>query len=456
MLNPRLLGALRPTQALGWAAVAVLAFAPAPALAVEAAAAPEFLSQANANILWMLLAGVLVMFMQAGFALVECGFTRAKNAGSIMLKNFLDFAAGTPMFFLFGFALMFGTDLGGFLGTSGFALSGFTGLDADGQWTIAYWFFQSVFAAITATIASSAMAERARLGACMLVSALVTGLIYPISGHWAWGGGWLSAMGFMDFAGSTVVHSVGGWVALAGAMVLGPRLGKYAADGTARAIPGHNLPLAGLGVFILWFGWFGFNPGSTATVDGSIGYIAVNTNLAACAGMLGAMATAWIRFGKPDMSMTMNGALAGLVAITAGCFEVSPVGSLIIGCGAGIVVVFSVVFVDRVLRIDDPVGAVSVHGVCGAYGTLMAGLLASPDYGRTAGLFYGGGIGPFITQAIGVAAVFVWAFGMGFIAMQALKASFGLRASTEEELKGLDITAHGSEAYSGFQTFSNE
>lgn len=442
--------------ALGCAVLAVLALTPALALAEEAATAPEFLSQTNANIMWTLLAGFLVMFMQAGFALVECGFTRAKNAGNIMMKNFLDFAAGTPMFFLFGFALMFGTDLGGFLGTSGFALSGSTGLAADGQWTLTYWFFQSVFAATAATIVSGAMAERTKFGTYILVSIVITGLIYPISGHWAWGGGWLSAMGFMDFAGSTVVHSVGGWVALAGAMVLGPRLGKYSPDGKAKAIPGHNIPIAGLGVFILWFGWFGFNPGSTVTADGTIGYIAVNTNLAGCAGMLGAMIVAWIRYGKPDMSMSMNGALAGLVAITAGCFEVSPIGALIIGFCAGILVVFSVTFIDQVLKIDDPVGAVSVHGVCGAFGTLMTGLLASPDYGSNVGLFYGGGIGPFITQLIGVAAVFVWAFGTGFILMQVLKASFGLRASAEEELKGLDITEHGSEAYSGFQIFSNE
>jgi len=457
MFKPKSPGTRYLSLALGCAAVAALALAPIPALAEEVAeAAPEMLTQANANILWTLLAGILVMFMQPGFALVEAGFTRAKNAGNIMMKNFLDFSAGAPVYFLIGYALMFGDDIGGFLGSSGFALSGSTGLAADGQWTLTFWFFQSVFAATAATIVSGAMAERTKFGTYILVSIVISGLIYPISGHWAWGGGWLSGMGFIDFAGSTVVHSVGGWIALAGAMVLGPRLGKYSPDGKAKAIPGHNIPMAGLGVFILWFGWFGFNPGSTVTADGTIGYIAVNTSLAACTGMVAAMITAWIRFGKPDMSMAMNGALAGLVAITAGCYELSPIGSMIVGFGAGIVVVLSVVFIDQVLKIDDPVGAVSVHGVCGAFGTLMVGLFASPDYGSATGLFYGGEIGQFITQLIGVAAVFVWAFGTGFIMMQVLKSVFGLRVSPEEELKGLDITEHGSEAYSGFQIFSNE
>jgi Amt family ammonium transporter len=263
-------------------------------------------------------------------------------------------------------------------------------------------------------------------------------------------------MGFIDFAGSTVVHSVGGWVALAGAVVLGPRIGKYTADGKANAIPGHNIPLAALGVFILWFGWFGFNPGSTTVADGTIGYIALNTSLAACTGTLGAMFTAWIKYGKPDASMTMNGALAGLVAITAGCYELSPVGAMITGLGGGVLVVLSVVFIDQVLRIDDPVGAVSVHGVCGAYGTIMAGLLAAPGFGGSTGLFYGGEFSVLTTQLVGVGAVFVWAFGMGWVVFSVLKAVVGIRVSEEEELKGLDITEHGMEAYSGFQIFSNE
>jgi len=263
-------------------------------------------------------------------------------------------------------------------------------------------------------------------------------------------------MGFIDFAGSTVVHSVGGWLALAGAIVVGPRLGKYGADGKARAIPGHNIPLAGLGVFILWFGWFGFNPGSTTTADGTIGYIAVNTALSACTGALGAMILVWIKHGKPDTSMSLNGALAGLVAITAGCYEVSPVGSLIIGLLAGMLVIVSIEFIDQVLKIDDPVGASSVHGVCGVFGTLAVGLFAAPGYGDSTGLLYGGGTEILVTQLIGAAAVFAWAFGVGLALFSVLKATIGVRVSQEEELKGLDITEHGMESYNGFQIFTNE
>jgi len=442
--------------------VAVLGISIPAANPAWAEEAPAMLTQDHANILWTLVAAILVMFMQPGFALVECGFTRAKNAGNILMKNFLDYSAGSIAFFLFGFALMFGDSVGGFLGGSGFALGGANGTTPDGQWTLVFWFFQSVFAATAATIVSGGIAERTRFSSYILISIIVTGIIYPVSGHWCWGGlwgeagGWLENMGFADFAGSTVVHSVGGWVALAGAMVVGPRLGKYTADGKARAIPGHNIPLAALGVFILWFGWFGFNPGSTTTADGTIGYIAVNTTLSACAGVLGAMLTAWVRFGKPDPTMSMNGALAGLVAITAGCYELSPLGSLVTGFGAGILVVLSVVFIDQILKVDDPVGCVSVHGVCGAYGTLMVGLLAAPGYGDLTGLLYGGGAGQLLTQIIGVAAVFVWAFGTGLVAFSIVKAVMGVRVSEEKELKGLDITEHGTESYSGFQIFSTE
>ncbi len=356
---------------------------------------------------------------------------------------------------------MFGTDVGGFIGMSDFAMGSGSGIDAGGQWNLTFWFFQSVFAATAATIVSGGIAERTKFPSYIVASVLVTAIIYPVSGHWAWGsltgnGGWLGDMGFADFAGSTVVHSVGGWIALAGAMLVGPRTGKYAADGTPKAIPGHNIPLAALGVFILWFGWFGFNPGSTTVADGTIGYIAVNTSLAGCAGTLGAMIMVWMRYGKPDTSMTLNGSLAGLVGITAGCYEVSPVGAIIIGFLAGILVVLSVDFIDKVLKIDDPVGAVSVHGVCGAFGTIMVGFLASPDYGSISGLFYGGGFGQVITQCIGVGAVFVWAFGMGYIVFASIKAVMGLRVSREEELKGLDICEHGSEAYNGFQIFTVE
>ena len=427
-------------------------------------AAEEMLSQANANILWTLLAAILVMFMQAGFAMVEAGFTRAKNAGNILMKNFLDFSAGSVIFFLFGFALMFGTDIGGFIGGSGFGLGGVDATTGDGQWTLTFWFFQSVFAATAATIVSGGIAERTKFGSYIIVSMVITGLIYPISGHWCWGSlwlgdagaGWLEGLGFADFAGSTVVHSVGAWVALAGAIVLGPRIGKYTADGKANAIPGHNIPLAGLGVFILWFGWFGFNPGSTTTADGTIGYIAVNTSLAAGAGVLGAMVMAWIKFGYPDTSMSLNGALAGLVGITAGCYEVSPMGSLAIGLICGVLCVLSIEFFDKVLKVDDPVGCVSVHGVCGAFGTLAVGLFAAPGYGSITGLFYGGGFGQLFIQLIGVGVVFVWAFGMGYAAFKILDVVIGMRAPKEDELKGLDITEHGMESYNGFQIFTNE
>jgi Amt family ammonium transporter len=381
------------------------------------------------------------------------------------MKNFLDFGAGQLVFFMFGFALMFGTDIGGFIGAKNFFLSDFLldygNLDGFG---FTFWFFQSVFAATAATIVSGGIAERTKFSSYILISILVTGFIYPISGHWAWGGlngdasaGWLEGLGFIDFAGSTVVHSVGGWIALAGAMVVGPRIGKYAPDGKANAIPGHNIPLAALGVFILWFGWFGFNPGSTTTADNTIGLIAVNTSLSASAGLLGAMIVAWVRFGKPDMSMTMNGALAGLVGITAGCYTVSPMGALVIGMIAGILVVLSVEFIDKVLRIDDPVGAVSVHGVCGAWGTLAVGLFTVPGLNDgTAGLLYGGGFGLLSVQLLGVVTVFAWAFGMGLLAFKLIKGFMGLRVTPEEELCGLDISEHGSEAYSGFQIFRTE
>jgi Amt family ammonium transporter len=425
----------------------------------------EALSQEHGNLLWTLIAAILVMFMQPGFALVEMGFSRAKNAGNILMKNLLDFSAGVPVFFLVGFGIMFGQDVAGLFGSSGFALSGVDPTTAGGQWDLTFLFFQSVFAATAATIISGGIAERTKFSAYIIVSVAVTALIYPISGHWAWaslwggdelGAGWLEAMGFIDFAGSTVVHSVGGWMALAGAIVVGPRLGKYSADGKAKAIPGHNIPLAGLGVFILWFGWFGFNPGSTTTVDGTIGYIAVNTAMAACTGALGAMIFAWIKHGKPDTSMSLNGALAGLVAITAGCYEVSPVGALIIGLLAGILVIISIEFIDQVLKIDDPVGASSVHGVCGVFGTIAVGFFAAPGYGDNAGLFYGGGTEIIVTQIIGAAAVSAWAFGAGLALFTIIKVTIGVRASQEEELKGLDITEHGMESYNGFQIFTNE
>jgi Amt family ammonium transporter len=406
--------------------------------------------QTNINIVWTCVAAFLVFFMQAGFAMVESGFTRAKNAVNILMKNLMDFSVGTIAFFLIGFGLMFGKT-NGLFGTTLFGLSG---VEPGTHWNWTFLIFQTVFAATAATIVSGAMAERTKFVGYLVYSFFISLFIYPVFGSWAWGGlldggGWLEKLGFLDFAGSTVVHSVGGWLALAGAIVLGPRIGKYGPDGKPKAIPGHNIPVAALGVFILWFGWFGFNPGSTTTGDGSIGYIAVTTNLAAAAGAIFAMATAWILMKKPDASMALNGALAGLVAITCPCDGVSPFGALIIGSVAGILVVLSVMFIDRTLKIDDPVGAVSVHGVNGLWGTLSAGL-----FNMESGLFYGGGLKQLGVQALGAGAAFVWAFGIGLVLFYAIKATIGLRVTPEEELKGLDIGEHGMEAYSGFQIFT--
>jgi Amt family ammonium transporter len=327
----------------------------------------------------------------------------------------------------------------------------------EGLWQFAYWIFQAVFAATAATIVSGAMAERTKFTSYLIYSVFITALIYPVVGHWIWGGGWLASKGMIDFAGSTVVHSVGGWAALIGAILLGPRIGKYNKDGSSNAIPGHNIPLAALGVFILWFGWFGFNPGSTTSgTNLSIAVIAVTTNLAAAAGALFGMFTAWIRFGKPDTSMALNGALAGLVGITAGCANVSPLSAILIGGVAGTLVVLSVEFIDKVLHIDDPVGAVSVHGVCGAWGTLAVGLFAQSAYGGVDGFFFGGGLAQFITQLIGVSAVFFWVAITALILFGLIKLTRGLRVNEEEELKGLDIGEHGIESYAGFQIFTTE
>jgi len=408
--------------------------------------------QTNLNIVWTCVAAFLVFFMQAGFAMVESGFTRAKNACNIMMKNLMDFSIGTIMWYLVGFGLMFGGGASALFGASHFAANDFSASDLN--W--AFWIFQCVFAGTAATIVSGAMAGRTKFISYLCYSAVICAVIYPISGHWAWGSlfglgeGWLEQKSFIDFAGSTVVHSCGAWLALAGAIVLGPRIGKYGQDGSSRAIPGHNIPLASLGVFILWFGWFGFNPGSTTTGDVSIGYIAMTTNMAAAAGAIAAMIVSWIRFKKPDVSMSLNGVLAGLVAITAGCANVTPMHALIIGAVAGVVVVVSVEVIDKVLRIDDPVGAVSVHGVCGALGTVLAGVFNTPG---TPGYVEGGSVA---TQVLGVVAVFAWAFGFGIILFTVIKKTIGLRASEDDELRGLDIGEHGNEAYSGFQLFTTQ
>lgn len=415
--------------------------------------------QANLNIVWTCVAAFLVFFMQAGFAMVETGFTRAKNVVNIIMKNLMDFSIGSIAFFMLGFGIMFGANGTGWFGMSDFFLNFMAYGDTfDTQWPFTFLIFQTVFAATAATIVSGAMAERTKFVSYLLYSLAISALIYPISGSWAWNSlyasetsGWLEKIGFLDFAGSTVVHSVGGWLALAGAMVIGPRIGKYGPDGKPRAIPGHNMALGALGVFILWLGWFGFNPGSTTTGDGSIGYIAVTTNLAGAAGAIGAMATAWVLLKKPEGSMTLNGVLAGLVSITAPCDAISPVGAIMVGFAGGVLVVLSIIFIDRFLKVDDPVGAISVHGVCGLWGTLSCGL-----FNLETGLFYGGGFAQLGVQAIGAGAIFVWAFGTGLLLFLAIKNTVGLRVSAEEEIAGLDVGEHGMEAYSGFQIFNTQ
>ena len=375
--------------------------------------------------------------------MVECGFTRAKNAINIMMKNLMDFAVGSLAFWAVGFGLMFGVS-NGLFGTTGFFLSDFS--PGGDPWVLAFWMFQVVFAATAATIVSGAMAERTKFSGYLIYSLVISALVYPIFGSWAWGSlfngnGWLEGLGFIDFAGSTVVHSVGGWAALAGAIVLGPRLGKYTSDGKIRPILGHNIPLAALGVFILWLGWFGFNPGSTTVADKSIAMIFVNTNLAAAAGCVVAMIVSWMKFGKPEISMSLNGALAGLVAITAGCANVSPTSSIIIGAIAGVLVFFAVLFFDKI-KIDDPVGAVSVHGINGAWGTLAAGIF---NIGGTSAKMIG-------VQLLGIGTCFVWTFVLAMILFKIIDKTIGLRVSPEEEVEGLDFAEHGGNAYPDFAT----
>ncbi|MCS6950809.1 MAG: ammonium transporter [bacterium] len=416
--------------------------------------------------LWVMVAAFLVFWMQAGFAYVEGGLTRAKNTNNIMMKNLMDFAIGSVAFWAVGFAFMFG-DGNPFIGLSGWFLSGPDNSPATGDayqgvysalnWTgvplFAKFMFQLVFAATAATIVSGAMAERTKFSTYLIYSFVVSAFIYPVVGHWVWGGGWLAKLGMWDFAGSTVVHSTGGWLALVGTIMLGPRIGKYSREGKPLAIPGHSLPMAALGVFILWLGWFGFNPGSTMAADASIGMIALNTNIAAAVAAIAAMFTSWKLLKKPDPSMSLNGALAGLVAITAPCAFVSPLSSAIIGLAAGIVVVLSVLALDRA-KVDDPVGAVSVHGVCGALGTLALGLFAQEGYAPANttgnGLLFGGGVKLLLAQAAGVGAVFVWCLLTGFVLFGVLKATIGIRVSAEEEIAGLDVGEHGISAYPDF------
>ncbi|MDO5380764.1 MAG: ammonium transporter [Acidaminococcaceae bacterium] len=401
-----------------------------------------------ADTIWVLIGAFMVFFMQPGFAMVETGFTRAKNAGNIVMKNFMDLCLGSIVFWIIGFGLMFGTDIGGLLGTPDFFVQNDYGASYP-SW--AFFIFQTVFCATAATIVSGAMAERTKFSVYCMYSILISAIIYPISGHWIWGGGWLAEMGFHDFAGSTAVHMVGGVAALVGAKILGPRIGKYNADGSVNAIPGHSLTLGALGVFILWFGWFGFNGGSTVCATGddvltSMGRIFVTTNLAAAAAATATMFLTWLRYGKPDVSMTLNGALAGLVAITAGCDTVSVPGSFAIGIIAGIVIVFAVEFFDQVLKIDDPVGAISVHGVCGALGTLLVGVFAVDG-----GLLYGGGTDLLLIQATGVIAVAAYIGIVMTFVFQIIDKTIGLRVTTREEIAGLDMEEHGlASSYADF------
>lgn len=405
------------------------------------------------NIVWVFLGAVMVMLMQAGFAILEAGLTRQKNCNNVLMKNIMDFAIGSIIFLVVGFGLMFGESLGGIVGITGFIdpttlnLSQFEALSPT-----VFIFFQTVFCATAATIVSGAMAERTKFSSYLIYTLVISLVIYPISGHWIWGGGFLSKIGFIDYAGSTAVHSVGGWVALMGAVVLGPRMGKYNRDGSTNAIPGHNIMMATLGVFILWFCWFGFNPGSSLEAAGYIGHIAMTTNLSACAGALVAMFLTWKKYGKPDVSMTLNGILAGLVAITAGCHIVSLYGAIAIGAVGGILVVYGCEILDQKLHVDDPVGAVGVHCLNGVWGTLAVGLFAcnTPASEGTLGLFFGGGTALLITQLIGVIIVAVWVCSMSFIMFTLIKKTVGLRVTPQEELAGLDLGEHGSEAYPDF------
>jgi len=420
--------------------------------------------------MWVLITGMLVFFMNLGFAMVEAGFTRSKNTVNILSKNFIVFAVSSVSFWFIGWGFMFGNG-NGFLGFEGlFGISGLdnspaTGIAYQGVYSALSWatvpllakfFFQLVFAGTAATIVSGAVAERIKYLSFILFSFIIVGFIYPISGHWIWGGGWLAELGFWDFAGSTVVHSVGGWAALAGVLILGPRIGRYK-DGKILPIPGHSMPLATIGAIVLWLGWFGFNPGSTMAADPeAIARICITTNSGAVAGLLSSTIVAWIVIGKPDLSMTINGCLAGLVAVTASCAYISPLSALIIGTIAGILVVLAVSWFDRI-RIDDPVGALSVHLVNGIFGTIALGLFAEDRFISNTtgnGLFFGGGFKLLIAQLIGVASVGAFVFIISLIVWYAIKVIFGLRVSEQEEFEGLDIGEHGMESYPEFSIVS--
>ncbi|MGI6233253.1 MAG: ammonium transporter [Prevotella sp.] len=412
----------------------------------------------SVDTVWMLLAAMLVFFMQPGFALCEAGFTRSKNTANILFKNFVDFMIGSLLFWFVGFGFMFGSDGQGFIGMPNFGDLSFY-KNAAGLPTEGFLIFETVFCATSATIVSGAMAERTKFSMYCVYSFFISLLIYPVEGHWTWGGGWLCnadpssfmmqtfGASFHDFAGSAIVHSVGGVLALLGAICLGPRLGKYKKDGKSNAIPGHNLMAAALGVFVLWFGWFGFNPGSQLAASGEVNRVAIShvfltTNLAAAAAGVATMLVSWVKYGKPSFSLTLNGILAGLVGITAGCDLVSPLGAIIIGAICGSVLPFSIEFIDQKLHIDDPVGASSVHGVCGILGTLLTGLLSV-----SSGAFYGHGFGFFGAQVLGIICIDLWAAACGFILFWGIKKTVGLRVDKRIEEEGLDIYEHGESCY---------
>ncbi|HAX14502.1 MAG TPA: ammonium transporter [Leeuwenhoekiella sp.] len=412
-----------------------------PADAVQAAVDAV---NADLGILWIIIAAILVFFMQAGFTLVETGFTSAKNAGNIIMKNFMDLAVGSLMFWVVGYSIMYGgeTILGGFMRDP----SDLAFFSEDDWHNL---FFQTVFCATAATIVSGAVAGRFKFSSYLIISAVLTTFIYPVSGSWLWpfdDQAWLNNLGFIDFAGSTIVHAVGGFAALVAAKLVGPRIGKYGPDGKVNAIPGHNLVLGALGVFILWLGWFGFNGGSQLAFGGddsiAVGSVIINTNLAAALGGIAALFFTWIKYGKPDISMTLNGALAGLVGITAGCGNVDAFGSVAIGLISGIVVVLSIEFIDKKLKIDDPVGAISVHGVCGFLGTVLVGVFATEG-----GVLYGGGFGQLGVQFLGSISMIAWAIVATFIVLFIVKKTIGIRVSEKEELEGLDAHEHGTTAY---------
>jgi Amt family ammonium transporter len=439
-----------------WVALVSVPFLVPAALAQQPAEDSAPAAYDGLGTLWVLLAAFLVFFMQAGFGMVEAGLIRSKNSANILMKNLMDFCFASLGFFICGYALMYG-GANPLVGTSGWFLVGAESPIPDLP-VYAFWLFQAVFAGVAATIVAGSMAERMRFAAYLAYSFIISAAIYPVVGHWVWGGGWLAALGFYDFAGSTVVHGVGGFAALVGAWMLGPRIGKFNPDGSPNVIGGHNLPLVALGVFILWLGWFGFNAGSTLGFDdpGQIALIAINTNLAAAAAAIAAMALAWAKFGKPDLTLALNGVLAGLVGVTAPCAVVTPIAAIGIGFVAGLVVIYGIVLLDR-LRLDDPVGAVAVHGFCGIWGTLAVGLVGQSALGAPAdGLFYGGGFGAVGIQALGIVACLGFVIVAMAVVFKVIDLAIGLRVSEEAELRGLDVREHGLESYRGFQIFITE